>query len=473
MSYKSSSKLQWLALFALGLGYSLIYLDTTALNIALPDIQHYFKASDMQLFWINNGYTLAVASFCLAGGRLGDIFGIRRIFLSGLVVFGLGSLGAGFAFTAPFLIGARALQGIGGAITLATSLTAIYHIFPVERQGRAMGIFSLSVIFFILVGPTIGGILTQFSSWRWIFWINPIIGTASFIMIFYILKGLDEDRDREASFDFYGQLLFMGTLIPLIFALMQGPIWGWGSAIILSLFGASVFFLILFVIVEIKKDHPLFDLTLFKNLNFKIAMIMFILMQFPLASSMYNALYLQNSLGFTPALAGIALLPSGVFSFFGNPIAGRMVDSLGYKRVLFLGFIIGVAAYLWLFLTAGALKYIFLLIGLFVVSLSMPLIFVACFAMVMRSASPNRKGMVSGISVTMRQTGGAICVALMGILTTWVQHRFGQVADTKEIYARSFQLAMGLVALTMLIGVVFTFWIDKKIKLNLSDSTSL
>lgn len=461
MSYKTSSKIQWLGLFALGLGYSLIYLDITALNIALPTIQSQFCASNTELFWINGSYTLGVATTSLAGGRLGDILGIRRVYLFGLFLFGLSSLVAGASLSAPFLIIMRAFQGVGGAITLATAMSAIYHLFPPEKQGRAMGIFGLSSIFFILVGPAIGGYFTEYLSWRWIFWINPIVGVVSFLVIFIILKGIDEDRHKEAKFDTLGQLLFMAFLVPLIIALMQGENWGWLSAAILSLFGISLFFFLSFIYYELRKKHPLFDLSLFKKINFRIAMVIFIAMQFPLASTMYNALYLQYGLGFDAVKAGVALVPPSLISFVSNPMAGRLVDKYGYKPILRFGLVLATFAFLWLAVTANVQKYIFLAIGIFLTAVAMPLVFVPAFMMVMRSSAANQKGMISGTVITMRQTGGSICVALMAVITATLHSRLEDKVSHSEMFVRSFQLVMALVTAVMLIGLISSFWIDR------------
>ena len=209
MSYKTSSRIQWIALLALGLGFSLIFLDSSALNIALPFIQKDLSTSTAGLFWVVNAYVLAVAAFALAGGRIADIWGLRRTFLAGLVLFGLASIACALSYSVYFLIGARVFQGIGGAATLATSTTIIYHIFPEETRGKAMGIFGLSAVVFVVIGPVLGGFFTQFATWRWIFWINPMVGAVSFAIIYILLKGLDRERDHEATFDYLGQILLM------------------------------------------------------------------------------------------------------------------------------------------------------------------------------------------------------------------------------------------------------------------------
>lgn len=461
MSYRTSSKLQWFALFSLGLGFSLVYLDATALNIALPTIQKQFDTSNTELFWIINAYTLAVGSTSLAGGRLGDIIGMRRVYLLGLLIFALSSIAGALAYSALFLIVARVFQGVGGAITLSISLTAIYHIFPVEKQGRATGLFGLSAIFFVLVGPFIGGAFTQLSTWRWIFWLNPIIGLVSFTIIYFLLKGLDEDRHKEATFDYIGQVLLMGVLIPLILGLMQGNNWGWSSAIIILLFGMTLLFLIAFIYSQTKIKHPLFDLSLFKKLNFVIAAPIFFILQFPLAASMYNALYLEYGLGFTPFLSGLALLPGGVLSFIGNPLAGRLVDRWGYKKILQIGLFFTFIAYLWLTLVARTQSYTLFIMGLILVSMSLPLIFVPNFVMVMRGADPKQKGMIAGIGVTFRQAGGAFSIAMMGIITASVHSKFQETLSKSGIYTRSFEFAMLMITIAMGVGFILSFWIDK------------
>lgn len=464
MHLELSEKKQWLALFLLSLGYATIYLDMTALNIALPFIQKAFHSTNTELFWIVNTYIVTTACCALAGGRLGDIFGLRNIFLVGVSSFGLASIGCALSFSSGSLIFWRAFQGVGGALTIATSAASIYQIFPKEKQGKAMGFFGLTSVLFITLGPTVGGIFTQYLSWRGIFWINPCIGMISCYYIYTLLKGMDKHRDQEASFDFIGQFLLVGFMLPIIVALMQAPKWGWTSPIILNLFVMGGAFLIFFVLYERKQKHPLFDFVMFQNSNFKVAIPLFFCSQFAVVSNVLLALYLEKSLGFEPFMAGLALLPGAFFGFFGNPIAGSFIDKYGAKRVIQLGLFGAIVAFTWLAFTANTLHYGFMFVALLLISIALPFYMVGIFVMAMQTASENQKGMVAGISMTMRQTGGAFAVAFMSLIVGLCDKKYTGILTPKEAFTKGYSAAMLLIAVALAVALYTSIWIGEEEK---------
>lgn len=459
MEFSLTSKKQWIALFLLSLGYATIYLDMTALNIALPFIQKSFNASSTQLFWIVNTYILTTASFALAGGRLGDIFGLRNIFLVGVSLFAITSIGCALSFSPTSLIFWRALKGVGGAFTIATSAASIYQIFPKDRQGKAMGFFGLTSVLFIVLGPLVGGFFTQYFSWRGIFWINPVLGLTSCGFIYFLLKGLDKKRDFEAKFDYIGQLLLLGFMVPTITAFMQAQKWGWSSKLILNLFCVGILFFVLFIFFERKQKYPLFDFTLFKNPNFRLAIILFFCSQFVVVSNVLFALYVEKCLNYKPVIAGLALLPNAFFGFFGNPIAGSCIDKYGVKRVIQLGLILAAIAFIWLAFTASTYTYVCMFVSLLVISVALPLYMIGIFVMAMQTASEKQKGMVAGISMTMRQTGGAFAVAFMTLTVTYCEQKYHSILSPLETFTKGYSAAMLLIATALLIAFYASIWI--------------
>lgn len=459
MEFTLPERKQWLALFLLSLGYATIYLDMTALNVALPSIADTFTATSTQQFWIINAYIVTAASFALAGGRLGDILGQRNIFLMGVALFSLTSIGCALSNSASALIVWRAIKGVGGAFTIASSLACIYQIFPREKQGKASGYFGMTSVLFIVLGPLVGGFFTEYLSWRWVFWMNPIFGIISCGSIAYLLRGLDYQRDRSSSFDILGQVLLVGFIVPTIIGLMQAQKWGWTSKSIVNLFLVGIVFFVLFLIVEKRQKHPLFDFRLFKNNNFKLSIILFFCSQFTVVSNVLFALYLEKCLHYRPTLAGIALLPNAFFGFFGNPLAGNFIDKYGVKRVIQVGLLGAALAFVWLAFTASTLTYTCMFISLLIISVALPLYMVGNFVMAMQSAGDNKKGMVAGISMTTRQTGGAFAVALMTLTVTFFEQKYESSLSAMETFTKGYSAAMLLIAFALFVAFYASIWI--------------
>jgi EmrB/QacA subfamily drug resistance transporter len=462
MNFEISIKKQWIALFLLSLGYATIYLDMTALNVALSSIQSGFKATSTQLFWIVNTYMVTTAVFALAGGRLGDIFGLRNIFIIGVSLFGISSIGCALSFSSGSLIFWRSFQGIGGALTIANAAACIYQIFPKEKQGKAMGYFGLVSVLFIVIGPTVGGIFTEYLNWRWIFWLNPMVGSISCFFIFHILNGLDLLRDKEASFDFSGQFLLSGFMIPTIIAFMQAHKWGWKSFTTINLILIGLFFFVLFIRNEKRQKYPLFDLSLLKIQNFRLAILLFFCSQFASVANVLFALYLEKSLQLKPVIVGFALLPSAFFGFFGNPLAGGLIDKFGVKRVIQIGLFSTLLAFVWLSVTASTFQYRYMFVALLLISISLPLYMVGIFVMAMQSAPANQRGMASGISMTMRQTGGTFAIAFMSLILATCETRYQEFFTPMHTFAKGYSVAMFVIASALGIAFYASFWIGQE-----------
>ncbi len=324
-----------------------------------------------------------------------------------------------------------------------------------------MGLVGFTASATILIGPIIGGIFTRYGSWRWIFWINPIIGILSFVCVYFLLKFLDQER-KKGKYDFVGQFLFLGFLVPIIFALMQGEAWGWSSITIIVLLAVGLLFLPLFIMYEKQKDHPIFDLTLLKNRNFAVACILCFCVQFAFIANVFTALYLIRSLGNNPFQAGLALIPGAAMAAITNPIAGSLTEKIGYRKQIQVGLIGAMIGYSWIALFAHTLQYPWLLIGMMITGVSLPIAFMAIYAMVIHSAPKHQQGMASGIVMTLRQVGASFSLAFIGIIITAFSHNRLLNQTDAQNYAAAYSNGMILVVLFIALSLVSTFWMKAK-----------
>ncbi|MCH9632720.1 MAG: Multidrug resistance protein Stp [Chlamydiae bacterium] len=459
-------KKRWLGFLAMGLGFAAVYLDQTALNVALPTIQEQFEANETQLFWILNAYLLPLAIFGLSSGRLGDMLGLRTIFLWGLSIFVVASIGCALAFSPWFLIMFRAFQGLGGAAIPVVIAASVFHLFPEGKRGKPMGCVGFMAAVSILVGPIIGGLFTTYGTWRWIFWINPIIGVCCFALVYFLTKELDSEREKNTTFDFKGQILFFAFLVPLITALMQGENWGWGSATIIILLSVGALFLPIFVWYERRAKHPLFDFKLMKNFNFSIACIVFFCGQFAFVASVFIALYLIKSLGKSAFEAGLCLMPVAILAGIMNPVAGHLTEKIGYRKQIQLGLLGCTIGYLFISITAHTLTYFWLLIGLVINGLSVSTFFMATYALIIHSTPKHQQGMASGMAATFRQMGASFAMSIVGIIIIVFQRKGMASSSLEEKFARGFSVGMAFVSFIMCIALVASIWIDRKKTLN-------
>lgn len=457
----SSKAKLWAGFLGMGLGFAMVYLDQTALNVALPTIQRELGANETQLFWIVNSYLLPLAICGLGAGRLGDMVGLRRVYLAGLVIFVLASIGCGLSFAPWFLILFRALQGIGGAVIPVVNAACIYHLFPEGKRGKPMGTIGFMAAVTVLIGPVVGGMFTTFGTWRWIFWINPILGVVSYFLVHIYTKKLDL-KEEGATFDHVGQMLFFAFLVPIIFALMQGENWGWGSSIIITMLAVGVAFLPVFIWYEKKVKHPLFDFKLMKNFNFSIACIIFFCGQFAFIASVFIALYLIRSLGKTSFEAGLCLMPAAILSGIMNPIAGTLTDKVGYRKQIQVGLVGSVIAYLLLSITAHTMVYFWVLIALVINGFSISTFFMPTYAMMIHSTPKSQQGMASGMGSTFRQVAASFAMSLISIIIIAVEKNSPANVNSSQKFARGYSVAMAFVSLMMAIGLIVSIWIDRK-----------
>ncbi len=440
---------RWWTLVAMCMAMFMIFLDATIVNVALPSIQRDLHANISDLQWVLNAYTLVVGVLLITGGRFGDLFGRKIVVLLGVAVFTLGSAMGGFSQDIHFLIGARALQGLGGAMLLPGTLSIIANSFDGPERGTAIGIWSGVSSVAIALGPVLGGILVQKATWQSIFYINIPIGIAALVVGWLTVR---ESRDESASqrIDVPGVIVISLSLLAISLAFIQGNDRGWGSAYIVGLMTAGVLLLLLFVLVERRSRNPLLDLRFFRLPTFSGANVAAFTSTFGMfAYFFFITLYLQDVLGYSALQTGLRLLPQTALVAVTAPIAGKLTDRLGARLPLVIGqLLLVISLVLATRLTSdsgeAALLPMFLISGIGLGLVNTPIA-----AAVVGAVSRQRAGAASGVMNTMRQVGGTLGVAALGALFTYqVSSHFVERASALGIDAATARTLAPTVAST-------------------------
>jgi EmrB/QacA subfamily drug resistance transporter len=417
---------KWWTLAAMCFALFMVMLDNTVVNVALPSIQRDLHASITSLEWTVNAYTLTFAVLLVTGGRMGDIFGRRTMFLFGVVSFAVSSAFIGFAPTQELLVAGRAIQGIGAAFMLPGTLSIISDAFPPHERGRAIGMWAGISGLALAIGPVVGGALTEYVSWRAIFFLNlPVAAGAVVVTLFATRNSRDETVDR--SVDFPGIAALSVGLTGLILALIEGNRWGWGSTRIVVMFAAAVLGLLAFIYIETHRRVPMVDFTFFKSRTFAGANLVAIVISFAmLAQFFFMALYMQNILGYSALGAGVRFLPSTLVIIVVAPIAGRLADKVGPKPPIMAGLaILATSLFLQSQITVdtgyATLLPAFVLLGLGIALTMSPMSTAA-----MNAVDVTKAGVASGVLSMGRMVGGSLGVAVTGAL---FQSRFSDRLD--------------------------------------------
>jgi EmrB/QacA subfamily drug resistance transporter len=409
---------RWWTLAAMCFALFMIMLDNTVVNVALPSIQKDLGASLSGLEWTVNAYTLSFAVLLVTGGRLGDIFGRRRMFLFGVVTFALSSATIGFAPSEAWLVASRAIQGVGAAFMMPATLSIITNAFPPHERGKAIGTWAGVSALALAIGPVVGGALTEYVSWRAIFFINlPVAAGAVAVTLFAAHESRDETVARIV--DFPGIATVTAGLTALVLALVEGNRWGWGSPGIVALLAGAAVGLLAFAVIELRHRAPMVDFSFFRSRSFLGANLVAFIVSFAmLAMFFFLALYMQNILGYSPLQAGVRFLPSTLIVIVSAPIAGRLTDRVG-PRVLMGAGLAAVAGSLWwqsgidVHTGYGRLLPAFMLMGLGMGFTMSPMSTAA-----MNAVHQTKAGVASGILSMSRMVGGTFGVAVMGALIT-------------------------------------------------------
>ncbi|MCH9811791.1 MFS transporter, partial [bacterium] len=411
------SKDQWLLLSAMICGISMVFLDASVLPVALPTIQKELGISTLNLQWIVNIFFLAEASFVIFGGKLGDIFGIRNIYISGLLLFGLASVLGGIAYSTTSLLVARALQGLGAALIAPTVTATIIANFPAEKKGKAIGISVAIASLFLSFGPFFGGFVTEFFSWRWIFFVNIFITLFGVILSLLFVPHI---AGRRVRIDLVSLFLFAGALLLITLSAMEGERLGWFSIPIMSYFFVGVIFAGLFYLHyrSSKDKEPFFDFSLFKNTNFFIGNMHAFIVQVLFMNTVFWAIFFQLGLGFSPVIAGLLTFFSAVPVLIAAPVAGHLSDKYGAKLPVALGFSGLILTFFLISLYTYVGYFPLVVAGVVVFGFCGSQILTPTGALVISSAPVQKRGLASGIYNTMRFSGATLGMAVLGSIYT-------------------------------------------------------
>jgi MFS family permease len=382
----ASERTKWLALALLCVTQFVVVLDIAVVNVALPSIQVDLGFSQENLQWVISAYALVFGGFMLLGGRLADIIGRRVVFMGGLIIFTVGSLLCGFAWSEEALIGARALQGLGAAT-----------ITPAA-------------------GVLMGGILTDLLSWEWIFWVNVPVGVAAFVLSPILLR---ESRDAHGqSHDVPGAVLVTAGLSVLVLAITQGYGWGWGSATTIGTFIAAAALLVGFVFWEQRQSEPLVPFSIFRLQTLTAANIAGFIMGTALFSMfLMLTLYMQQVLGYSPIETGIAYLAVAGTAVIWANVAAVAVNRVGVKPALIFGMSLLTLGLLYFTqVSVGGSYWADLFPGFLVLGLAIPFAFVPITIAALAGTKPQEAGLASGLINTSQQIGGAVGIAILSTI---------------------------------------------------------
>ncbi|MGP4028722.1 DHA2 family efflux MFS transporter permease subunit [Actinomadura sp. 3N407] len=389
---------QWATLVLLTLCMFVVVLDATVVLIALPAIMSDLGGTLTLATWIPAGFALAFAAFLLMFGKLTDVYGRRRMFVAGLIVFTIASLAAGLAPSMEFLVGARVVQGVGAAIIEPAIIALIKATFPADRLGLAFGVEGLAAGLAGAGGPILGGLLATAFSWRYIFFINLPIGVIA-IVAAYVLISESRDENADRRLDLGGVLLSGAGLFALVFGIVQGSEYGWGSPAIVTAFAAAAVLLVLFVLVEGRVANPLLDLSLFRYRLFAVGNVLRGAVEFiSLAIFFPLVLFLQAGLGFTPLRTGLTLLPFIIGAVIASPLAGALSDRVDLRWPVVPGMFASAAALFWLAQLAPGSEWTALIAPLFAAGIALGALYGPTTSGSLKEIPTEKAGVASAVS---------------------------------------------------------------------------
>jgi EmrB/QacA subfamily drug resistance transporter len=412
----------WAVLLVVSLGFFMTLLDLTIVNIAIPNMISRLHASLDDVLWVINAYSLVLAVLVITSGRLGDLFGPRLMFAAGITVFTAASAACGLAPSPGWLIGFRAVQGLGAALLMPQTLTIITNTFPPERRGAAFGVWGAVAGVATIAGPTLGGLLVTAFDWRWIFFVNLPIGVIVLALTGIIIPGVKPGRRH--SFDVPGILLASAALLAICYGLVEGQRYNWGTiksfVSIPLVLGIGVALLAAFLVGQklTQGREPLVPFAVFRDRNFTVAnWVSGVLAVGMMGIFLPFTIYLQSVLGFSALKAGLTMAPASLISMFVAPVAGRMTDRIGGKFILMSGLILFGAGMGWMALIAHPdSAWVSFLPALLVAGFGMGCIFAPLVTVAMRNIDPRIAGAASGVLNTIRQVGLVIGTAAVGAL---------------------------------------------------------
>nr|WP_199078815.1 MFS transporter [Pedobacter sp. ASV19] len=424
------------------LAFVIAQLDVSIVNIALPQIALTYKASVSTLQWVIDAYTLAFAVLMLSAGNLSDLLGAKRIFQLGMLIFGIASVGCGFAATSTVLIGFRVLQGIGAATMIPSSLAILNQTFAHDppKRARAVGLWTAAGSAAIAAGPVVGGLIMQISDWRFIFYVNVPLCAAGILLSFRLPQ---KSSPSKRSFDIPGQITWMLSVTALIAVIIEWPKLGFKDPLIFGGLLFSAVMLVVFLILEKKVKFPMLPLHLFQSANFNLLLSVGAVLNGAYYGSIFIlSLYLQNVLHYTSLRAGLAFLPLTAGFVISNLLSGRIINKFGIRRPILIGLAMFAIGFCGLFIAKADTPYWQLFVPFLVIPMGMGLAVPSMTTGILASVDQSLSGTASAALNTVRQTAGAIGVASFGAMAVG--------GDNAILHA---------IMVTAVIAITFTFLI--------------
>jgi MFS transporter, DHA2 family, methylenomycin A resistance protein len=405
-----------LPLLAICLGYFMVILDATIVNVALPSIGRQLGGGVSALQWVVDAYTVVFAGLLLSAGSLGDLLGARRVFDAGLALFTAASAACALAPSVAVLIAARAVQGLGAALLVPSSLALLRAAYSdAASRARAVGAWGAIAGVGAASGPILGGVLVGLVSWRAVFVVNVPVGIFALMLGARHLPAAGEAQGR--NFDLVGQVLAIASLTLLTVGLIEGGAAGWGSPVTVASLIAFAPLVVAFVIVEARSRAPMLPLALFRNRTFSGASLVGLAINLGFYGQLFAfSLYFQQARGFSALVTGLALLPEGVFVALSSALSGRLTGRTGPRVPMLIGLLCGSAGFAGLIIAGRSTSYWLLVVPLIAAGFGMAFTMPAATAAIIESAPARRAGIASGVLNSARQAGGAVGVALLGTL---------------------------------------------------------
>jgi EmrB/QacA subfamily drug resistance transporter len=466
---------RWQALSVLGIAYLMVVLDVSIVNVALPSIQSDLDFSESSLQWVVSGYALTFGGLLLLGGRLGDLLGRRKVFMAGLALFALFSLLCGLSTSSGMLIAMRALQGAAGAILSPSvfSITTVTFAEGAERN-KALGILGAIAGSGAAIGVLLGGVLTEYAGWEWIFFVNVPIGVVALFLVPLVVR---ESRitDLERHFDVAGAATITAGLMLFVYGLTRAPTVGWSSAETIGSFIGCVVLLAAAVMIELRSRSPLVPLSIFRRRTLTGANIVgFILGTMVFGMFFLLSLYMQNVLGFSALQTGVGYLAVALTAVVASGVAQALVTKTGVKPALTAGML----------LLAGGLAYFTqisvdgsyfgdLFVGFVLVGVGLGFSFVPVSIAALAGATSKEAGLASGLINTSQQIGGALGLAILAtVSTTRTSNLLDEGVSQPSALTQGFQLAFWVGVGFALAAVAATLLTLKRDDLRLEPQTA-
>jgi len=409
----SDTRSRWLTLAAMTLASSMILVDQTAVPLATPEAIEDLGGQISQAQWIMTANIIPLAALMVLGGRLGDLIGMRRVFLAGALIFGVSTALAGFAQSMPWMVAARAAQGMGAALMMPTAVAIVSAVFPRERRGTALGILAGASAFFAALGPVLGGLLASVD-WRLVLLINVPLATITVAMTLSSTPKLAPAAGATRALDLPGVLTFAVGVGAIVFGLSEAQAEGWGAASVVIALAAGVASLVLFVVVERLVTNPMIEFRLFKHLNYLAANIsQFLAGMVELGLGFLLPFYLLLVVGVSPEGAGLALIPSTIPIILAGPLAGRAFDRFGGQWPLVIGFLVLAASGIALAVGVSDESVGGLIPGLVLQGFGLGIVLTVNDPTGLTAVPENDRGQAAGVINTSEQLGGAVGIAIL------------------------------------------------------------